>query len=197
MNLRSLAPFRSRSSAVARPPEVVGLGSLQQEIDRLLDDFARGFGALAPQGNGSLIPSIDIAETDKEIEITAELPGLERKDIDISLDGNVLTIRGEKKIEEEKTEPETTAQKGAQQDGQRGSQQSAQQNAQQGGAQGNQNRNYRLVERRYGVFYRVLELPPGIDANNVQATMQNGVLKIKIPKRAQNEAKRIEVKEAA
>jgi HSP20 family protein len=177
MNLRSLAPFRDRGAA-ARPPEVAVFGSLHQEIDRLLDDFARGFGALAPQGNGSLVPSIDIAETDKEIEISAELPGLERKDIDISLDGNVLTIRGEKKVEEEKTEPATTAQK----------------DEQQGGAS---NKNYRLVERRYGVFYRVLELPPGIDTNNVQATMQNGVLKIRIPKRAQNEAKRIEVKEAA
>ena len=42
------------------------------------------------------MPRIDISETDKEIEITAELPGLERKDVDISLEDDVLTIRGEK-----------------------------------------------------------------------------------------------------
>ena len=50
-------------------------------------------------GNASLMPSMDITETEKEFVITAELPGLERKDVEISLEDNVLTIRGEKKSE--------------------------------------------------------------------------------------------------
>jgi HSP20 family protein len=95
--LRSLVPFRDRQS-VARPESGV-VGSLHQEIDRLFDEVTRGFGAIAPTGNGNLIPRIDISETDNEYVITAELPGLERKDVDISLEDNVLTIRGEKKIE--------------------------------------------------------------------------------------------------
>ncbi|MEA2904398.1 MAG: hypothetical protein QOI12_1785 [Alphaproteobacteria bacterium] len=99
MNLRSLAPFRDRQN-VARSDTNV-FGSLQREVDRLFDEFARGFGALATQGNGSLVPSMDISENDKEYVITAELPGLERKDVEISLDDNVLTIRGEKKVESE------------------------------------------------------------------------------------------------
>ena len=52
-------------------------------------------------------------------------------------------------------------------------------------------------ERSYGVFYRVLQLPPGVDPSKIQATMSNGVLKITIPKPARSEAKKIEVKEAA
>jgi HSP20 family protein len=48
-----------------------------------------------------LAPRIEITESDKEIEISAELPGLERKDVDISLDRNLLTIRAEKKVEAE------------------------------------------------------------------------------------------------
>jgi HSP20 family protein len=160
MNLRSLAPFRERSSVMR--PEAGLFGSLQREIDRLFEDFTRSFGA---PGNGSLVPSIDVTETDKEIEIAAELPGLERKDVDISIEDNVLTIRGEKKVEQEQKDEK--------------------------------NKNYRLAERSYGVFYRVIELPHGTDPSRVQATMSNGVLKVKIPKPARSEAKKIEVKEAA
>ena len=158
MNLRSLAPSRERSN-IARP-EFGLFGSLQREIDRLFDDFTHGFG-----GQGNLLPSMDVTESDKEIEIAADLPGLERKDVDISIEDNVLTIRGEKKIEREEKDEK--------------------------------NKNYRLAERSYGVFYRVLELPNGIDPSKVQASMSNGVLKIKIPKPTRSEAKKIEVKEAA
>ena len=63
--------------------------------------------------------------------------------------------------------------------------------------QDDKNKNYHLTERSYGVFYRVLQLPPGVDPSKIQATMSNGVLKITIPKPARSEAKKIEVKEAA
>jgi HSP20 family protein len=95
MSLRALVPFRDRQG-LARPESGV-FGSLQREVDRLFDDFARS--TLAMAGNGSLMPSMDITETEKEFVITAELPGLERKDVEISLEDNVLTIRGEKKSE--------------------------------------------------------------------------------------------------
>ena len=97
MNLKALVPFRDRQT-LARP-ELNVFGPLQREVDRLFDEFARGFGTLAVAGNGNLMPSMDISETDKEFVITAELPGLERKDVEISLEDNVLTIRGEKKSE--------------------------------------------------------------------------------------------------
>jgi len=58
-------------------------------------------------------------------------------------------------------------------------------------------KNVHVSERTYGVFYRMLELPTGIDPSTVQATMSKGVLKVTIPKPARSEAKKIEVKEAA
>jgi HSP20 family protein len=165
MNLRSLVPFRDRG-AVARGDADV-FGSLQREIDRLFDDFTHGFGApgaWGPQASTNIMPRLDVAETDKEIEIAAELPGLERKDVEISLENDLLTIRGEKKTEVDKDDKK---------------------------------KNYHLTERSYGLFYRVLQLPAGIDPSSVKATMSNGVLKITIPKPARSEAKKIEVKEAA
>jgi HSP20 family protein len=96
MNLRSVVPFQERQNVARRDSNV--FGSLQREVDRLFDDFARSLGAIAP-GNGSLVPSMDISETDNEFIITTEMPGLERNDVEVSLEDNVLTIRGEKKME--------------------------------------------------------------------------------------------------
>lgn len=80
--------------------------SLHREIDRVLDDFTRGgnwpFRALGT-GNGKMSPLIDVSETDKQIEVMAELPGVDEKDIDVSLSNDILTIKGEKKSETEKT----------------------------------------------------------------------------------------------
>jgi HSP20 family protein len=100
MNLKSLIPVgRDRTVSGSSNPFM----SLQREVDRLFEDFTRGFPAMpALGGNGSgLMPSIDVTETDKEIEITAELPGLEEKDVQINVADNLLTIRGEKKAERE------------------------------------------------------------------------------------------------
>ena len=168
MNLRSLIPMRDRTGLVR--PEGNPFGSLQREVDRLFEEFSRGLPMFATPAMMNIVPSVDVAETDKEIEITAELPGLERKDVDISLEDDVLTIRGEKKTE------------------------SVQDNKKD---KGSDNKNYHLSERSYGMFYRVLQLPPGIDPSTVKATMSNGVLKIAIPKPARTQAKKIEVKEAA
>jgi HSP20 family protein len=92
MKLKSLLPSRPQV-AVTDP-----FTSLQREVDRLFSDFS----AKVPMTNGvDLVPSIDVSETDKEIEVTAELPGLEEKDVEIKVTDNVLTIRGEKKAEKE------------------------------------------------------------------------------------------------
>lgn len=139
-------------------PSLALFGTLQREVDRLFDDFSRG-GAVAPS---NLMPSMDVAETDKEIELTVELPGLEQKDVDISVTENVLTIRGEKKAEAE-----------------------------------HKDKNFHVVERAYGTFYRAFQLPPGTDPSAVNATMSKGILRITIPKPTHAESKKIEVKETA
>ncbi|SRR6266404_2114453 len=96
MTLKSLIPVGSERG-VTRPSSNP-FSALQQEIDRLFDGFSRSFSGFASR---DMMPSMDLSETDQEIEITAELPGLEEKDIQLNLADNVLTIRGEKKSERE------------------------------------------------------------------------------------------------
>src|SRR3982075_4693160 len=93
MRLRSLVPFRE-AGALMRPD--FGLFGLHREIDRLFSEFAQGIG---PNG-ANIGTNIEISETDKAIEISAEMPGVERKDVDISIEDDTLTIRGEKRVEE-------------------------------------------------------------------------------------------------
>lgn len=100
MNLKSLIPIGRERGVAQRDP----FTSLHREIDRLFEDFARGFPTFRSGDMPALAPSMDVTETDKEIEITAELPGLEEKDVQINLADNVLTIRGEKKAEKEQKE---------------------------------------------------------------------------------------------
>jgi HSP20 family protein len=185
MKLRSLVP--SRDTDTLMNPDF-GLFGFHREIDRLFDEFAQGLG---PNGSQSIVPNIEVSETDEAIEITAEMPGLERKDVEISVDGDTLTIRGEKRVEEDQNGQQGEQGRQAQQ---REQGQQAQQREQ---GQQVQKRNVQHSERRYGVFLRVLQLPPGIDPSSIQATMSKGVLKVTIPKPAKSEPKRIEVKEAA
>ena len=91
---------------------------------------------------------MDVRETDKEIVVEAELPGMEEKDVSIALQDGILTIRGEKKheVDEEKE-------------------------------------NYRIMERRYGSFQRSVQLPDTVDEDKIEATFNNGVLRVSLPKR--------------
>ncbi|MEO1291276.1 MAG: Hsp20/alpha crystallin family protein [Pseudomonadota bacterium] len=73
--------------------------TLRNEIERVFDEFPKAWGL--PAGNGMLTPSLDVAETEEAIRITTELPGVEQKDIDVTLANDVLTIKGEKKSEHE------------------------------------------------------------------------------------------------
>ena len=74
------------------------------DIERLFDDFftRSPFGGSFEKGDW--MPSVDLSENEKEITIHAEIPGMEVKDIDISLNGRVLTIKGERKQEQEEKE---------------------------------------------------------------------------------------------
>jgi HSP20 family protein len=87
------------------------------DVDRLFDEFARGM-MVSPfyrraldwdpfrrieKITGVVMPDVDVTETDTELRISAELPGMEEKDVEIELSGNQLTVRGEKKEEREET----------------------------------------------------------------------------------------------
>jgi HSP20 family protein len=135
--------------------------SLRREMDRMFDEFRSGFGRFWPElpsaSLSSMTPTMDVTETEKEYEVTAELPGLEEKDVDITVADGMLVIRGEKKIDHEE-----------------------------------KGKDFHVVERRYGSFSRSLELPAGVDASTIKATLEKGVLSVSIPKKAAD-VKKIEV----
>lgn len=76
------------------------ISTLRKEMDTLLNKFF-GKPSLVEAFGGEWSPTLDVSETDVSIIVKAELPGLEAKDIDVSLSGDVLTIKGEKRKEEE------------------------------------------------------------------------------------------------
>src|SRR3954464_1077602 len=75
--------------------------SLHREVNRLFDDVLRGFGppAFADFERSLAWPTVELSENENAINIAVELPGLEEKDVEILLDENGLTLRGEKKAE--------------------------------------------------------------------------------------------------
>jgi len=80
------------------------LSQFRHEMETLFDRFFDKPFAPMRFETGEWFPALDVAETDKEIIVRAEIPGMEAKDIDISLKGNLLTLKGERKQESEKKE---------------------------------------------------------------------------------------------
>ena len=158
-------------------PEHQAFGSLlqfHQEMDRLFDNVWRSFGMPSNTtsertlGNtlfenstlGNYRANLDVSGDETEYEIFIDLPGLSEEDIDIELNGNTLTIKGQK---EEKSETK--------------------------------DKQYYRVERSMGAFQRTLSLPDDADRNDISASMKNGLLMIKIPRRAvpKEDVKRISI----
>ncbi len=124
-----------------RAPELWGL----RRLNRMLED------AWQPFQEGELTsgwtPACDIFEDQNQLKLVLELPGVNPKDVKISLENNTLTIRGEKRQEaEEKTE------------------------------------RVHRYERSYGNFERRFTLPSTVDAENIQAGYDNGLLTVTLPK---------------
>jgi HSP20 family protein len=88
---------------VLRTKGEYNMRTLRDEMDRLFNSFFDELpvSSLAKGENGIWSPSIDIQETDTEYLLRAEVPGMDVKDVDVSLADNVLTLRGEKKVEKE------------------------------------------------------------------------------------------------
>jgi HSP20 family protein len=103
-------------------------------------------------------PSIEVIEAKNDVKVLAEIPGLNKDDIHVSVDGNLLTVQGEKKQAVESTENGIVR-----------------------------------SERVYGNFYRALTLPKTVDANNIKATYQNGVLELTLPKIEEAKPKQISI----
>lgn len=102
MTFKDLIPFAKKTAPVRREDDHPLL-DLRREMDRLFDDFFRGFSARETFAGtpGGFDPRVDVTETDKEFRIKAELPGMDEKDVDVTLTKDLLTLRGEKRDEHE------------------------------------------------------------------------------------------------
>jgi HSP20 family protein len=105
-------PVEVKKTTPARTPDV--WRSFRGEMDRLFDRFADGFGLPAfrrmfdfepawrsDSSFGFTAPAVDVTEDDKAYTITAEVPGLEEKNIDVTVSGDMLTLQGEKRYEKD------------------------------------------------------------------------------------------------
>jgi HSP20 family protein len=105
----SKLPVKKQTSEAAPARAALAFPSLREEINRLFDDFDFGFGRWPAQRSlfsaaeraPIAVPAVDVAETDKAFEVTAELPGLKESDIAVELVNGDLRIKGEKKEEKE------------------------------------------------------------------------------------------------
>jgi HSP20 family protein len=113
MSVRDLMPWGrnngNRAPMIYRDEERNPFLSLHREMNRLFNDVFRAFDRDLPAfGPPSALPtgwpSVEISETEKEIKVTAEVPGLDEKDIEVLLNDGVLTVKGEKRSETEDKE---------------------------------------------------------------------------------------------
>jgi len=102
MSLRDLSPFKRKNVPMRRETDTP-FSLLRQDMDTMFDDFFHGFSMepLWTRRLESFSPRVDVTESEKEIRVAAELPGIEEKDIDLAVTGDSLTIKGEKKEEKE------------------------------------------------------------------------------------------------
>jgi HSP20 family protein len=143
--------------------------SLRDAMNQLVaESFVR------PQGSaGTFQPRMDLYEEGNEYVVKLAVPGLKPDNFEITLQQNVLTIRG--RTQEEK-EQESAGQDGNNQNGDK-----------------QKGRQYHVREHRYGEFLRTIQFPVQVDPNKVQATLSDGVLTIRVPKTEAAMPKRIQV----
>lgn len=172
MNLQKFSPWNWFKSESADAPtgtveprrgELTPLTSMHQELDRWMDGMMRQFGMPSLESRfgdmpALLRPSLDIAEHDDRYEISVEVPGVEEKDIKLSLDDHRLVIEGEKRQES------TTREE-----------------------------RFQRVERSYGSFRRVLDLPGDARVEEITASFAKGVLRISVPRSPEAKASRREI----
>jgi HSP20 family protein len=105
MEVSDLIPWRrDRNVTARRLEEASPFLTLHREMNRLFDDVIRDFAPFDPDrfGNRPLCwPSLEVNDSESELKIVAELPGLDEKDVQVELANGILTIKGEKRVETE------------------------------------------------------------------------------------------------
>ena len=132
--------------------------ALQDRMNRIFRESNSPEGPEEALTTTTLAPPVDIYEDGHNIVLKIDVPGIDEKDIDVSIQNNTLTVHGERKIEKEEKEE-----------------------------------NFRRVERQYGSFTRSFTLPSSVDPQQVSADYNQGVLKIRLAKKAEAKPKQIKV----
>jgi HSP20 family protein len=104
MGVRDLIPWTKSQQLSTGHESFDSFFTLHREMNRLFDDVFRGFGSLGRVGSPLMEgqfgwPRLEVSETDKAVTVSAELPGLSEKDVQVEIANGVLSIRGEKKAE--------------------------------------------------------------------------------------------------
>jgi HSP20 family protein len=134
------------------------LVDIQGEVNRLLDTFVgRPMNAATAQGR-TWLPAVDMHETKDNLVLKVELPGVREKDVSVSITGDLLTIRGERRWEDE-----------------------------------SKDQKFLHVERVYGQFERLIQLPMAVQADKVKAAYRDGILEITLPKAEELKPREIKI----
>lgn len=110
MDIKELIHWNhDRDSSLLKSESIHPILALQKEMNQIFDNFSKSFFDFSPMSREMgltkpITPKIDMVETEKEAKVTAELPGMEEKDIEVSFSRDTLVIKGEKKSEREERE---------------------------------------------------------------------------------------------
>lgn len=100
MNFRSILPSAQRR-VPARSSDSDPFTQMRREMEKMFDDFT-GSWSLSPRTGGDFVsPNVNVAETEKGLEISAELPGVEQEDIEVDLADGILTLKAQRSTEKE------------------------------------------------------------------------------------------------
>ncbi len=137
--------------------------NLRTQMDRMLSDWPNTLASMSEGELGGLqrLP-LDMSESEQAYIVRASIPGISPEEMEISIQNNILTIRGETKNEEER-----------------------------------QGERWHLRERRTGQFQRTITLPNNVDANQVGAIYENGVLTLNLSKTEEAKPRRINVQQGS
>jgi HSP20 family protein len=129
----------------------------REPLSRLFESFFNDMQGEEVSNRG-WVPPVDIQETEEGYRLQAELPGLTKEDIQITLENNVLRLTGERKFEREARKE-----------------------------------SFHRIERTYGSFSRAFALPNQVNAEGVQASFENGILTLMVPKAEQAKPRKIAI----
>ena len=168
--MTSLTPWRRSDGDDAR---LMPLSRLRWDVDRLFDRFLDWPSGM--EGMGFADVRLDVSETEEEIVVRAEVPGIDPKDLDIELVGDILTLSGEK----------TETFEDGDDDKRRRSEK---------GDRSERTSRPHYSERRFGSFRRSIQLPMNVEPEGVRAEHKNGVVTIRLKKAASARPRRIQIK---